>query len=356
MPPILQFILRRVIALFLSLIIITMLLYAGVMMTPAEVRVSLYYRPGAKSLTEEQIAHITQLYIERYHLNDPYPVQYAIWVKSLVEGNWGYSPTLKAEVLPELLRRTSATAELTLYSLLIFIPLGLAAGVVSGWNQRKGVDNTFRLAAFIGTSFPPFILSLLLIAIFYVGLGWFSPFRLDMSLSLKLESQKFVQYTGMYTIDGLLNHRWDVSLNALRHLVLPVITLSLYHWATLGRITRSVIIAERRKDYVVAARARGAREGMIMWKHAFRNTLAPSFTSLVLSAASLVTGVFVVEMIYSYGGVSDLVVKSLSNIPDPAAALGFSVYSVLIVLVLMFIIDILLAVFDPRVREEVIES
>jgi ABC-type dipeptide/oligopeptide/nickel transport system permease component len=356
MPPFLQFLLRRVIAVIISLIVITMLLYAGVMMTPAETRVSLYYRPGAKGMTEEQIARVTQLYIDRYHLNDPFPVQYFMWAKSLVQGTWGYSPTLREDVLPALARRTPATAELTLYSLLLFIPLGLLGGVVSGWNQRKAVDNTFRLTAFIATSFPPFILSMILIAAFYVALGWFAPFRLNMGLSMKLEAQGFIQYSGMYTIDGLLNHRLDVTLDAFRHLVMPVVTLSLYHWATLGRITRSVIIAERRKDYVVAARARGANEATLMWKHAFRNTLAPSFTSLALSAASLVTGVFVIEMIYSYAGISDLIVKSMMGIPDPAAALGFSVYSVLIVLVLMFVIDILLAVFDPRVREEVIES
>ncbi len=356
MPPFLQFLLRRIIALFLSLIVITMLLYAGVMLTPAETRVSLYYHPGNAPLTEEQLAHITQLYIEKFHLNDPYPVQYWIWVKSLLQGDWGYSPTIREDVLPALISRTPATAELTLYSLFLFIPLGLVAGVISGWNQRKAVDNTFRLAAFIATSFPPFILSILLVAVFYVGLGWFSPFRLDMSLSLKLDAQGFIQYTGMYTIDGFLNRRLDITLNALRHLVLPVITLSMFHWATLGRITRSVIIAERKKDYVIASRARGAPENMIMWRHAFRNTLAPSLTSLGLSVASLVTGVFVVEMIYSYSGVSYMVIKSMTDVPDPAAALGFAVYSVLIVLALMFVIDILMAVFDPRVREEIIQS
>ena len=356
MPPFLHFLLRRIIAVPITLVIITMLLYAGVMLTPPETRVSLYYNPGGQHLTEEQIAHSKAVYIEKFHLNDPFIIQYLTWVKSLMQGTWGFSPVLREDVLPALIRRTPATAELTLYSILLFIPLGLVSGVVSGWNQRKAVDNTFRLAAFVSTSFPPFILSILLIAVFYAGLGWFAPFRLNMALSMKLQAQGFIQYTGMYTVDGLLNHRLDVTWDAFRHLVMPVITLSLYHWATLGRITRSTIIAERRKDYIVAAKARGDTESILMWKHAFRNTLAPSLTSLALSAASLVTGVFVIEIIFSYAGISDMILKSMLGIPDPAAALGFSVYSVLIVLALMFIIDILLAVFDPRVREEVIQS
>jgi peptide/nickel transport system permease protein len=218
------------------------------------------------------------------------------------------------------------------------------------------VDNLFRLAAFIATSFPPFILSILLIAVFYVGLGWLAPARLNVMLEMKLQAQEFIHYTGLYTLDGLLNRRLDVTLDAFRHLVMPVITLCLYHWATLGRVTRSTILVERRKEYIIAARSRGVKENTLMWKHAFRNTLAPSLTSLALSTASLITGVFVIEIIFSFSGVSDLIVKAMTQVPDPAAALGFAVYSVTVVLLLMFVMDLILAVFDPRVREEVIQS
>ena len=356
MPTFLKFILRRIVAIPISLIIITMLLYAGVMLTPPEVRVTLYYTPRNPNLTEAQIAHINEVKMETYHLRDPFPIQYLYWAKTFLQGTWGYSPVLREDVLPALVRRTPATAELTLYSLLLFIPLGLVSGVVAGWNQRKAVDNIFRLAAFISTSFPPFILSIMMIAIFYVSLGWLAPSRLSTTLAMDLAAQGFIRYTGMYTLDGLLNHRLDVTWDALRHLAMPVVTLSLYHWATLGRITRSAIITEKTKEYIIAARARGVHENTVMWKHAFRNTLAPSFTSLALSAASLLTGVFVVEIIYAYNGISDLIVKSTTLVPDPAAALGFSVYSVMIVLGLMLVMDILLAVFDPRVREEVIQS
>ncbi len=351
-----KFLFRRIIAIPISLIVITMLLYAGVMLTPPEVRVSLYYRPNAKTMTEEQIARATEIYITKYHLRDPFLIQYGYWVKSLFEGTWGYSPSLHEDVLPALLKRTPATAELTLYSFLLFVPIGLISGVVAGWKQRKAVDNVFRLAAFSATSFPPFILSILLIAIFYVNLGWFATSRLNLSLAMNLDLQGFIHYTGLYTIDGLLNRRLDVTWDAIRHLAMPVFTLSLYHWATLGRITRASIISERTKEYIIAAKARGASERMLMWKHAFRNTLAPSFTSLALSTASLVTGVFVVEIIFSYYGLSSVIVNSIQGVPDPAAALGFAVYSVIIVLTLMAIFDILLAIFDPRVRSEVFQA
>ena len=90
--------------------------------------------------------------IERYHLNDPYPVQYFYWIGSLLRGNWGYSPTLQEDVLSAIVRRTPATAELTLYAMLLFIPLGLISGVIAGSRQNRGSDMRFRLSAFIATS------------------------------------------------------------------------------------------------------------------------------------------------------------------------------------------------------------
>jgi len=94
----------------------------------------------------------------------------------------------------------------------------------------------------------------------------------------------------------------------------------------------------------------------VMWRHAFRTILAPSLTSVGLSAASLLTGTFIVEIIFSMHGVSEVLANSMKSGSDAPAALGFAVYSVIMVLVLMFFVDILQAVFDPRIREEVLKS
>jgi len=128
----------------------------------------------------------------------------------------------------------------------------------------------------------------------------------------------------------------------------------LYHWATLGRLTRSTIIETRKREYIVSARARGFVERRVLWRHAFRNALAPALTSMGLSAASLLTGVFVVEIIFDINGVSEVITKAMSGVPDAPAALGFAVYSVILVLVLMFVLDVVQALVDPRVRAEVL--
>ena len=221
--------------------------------------------------------------------------------------------------------------------------------------RRRGghFDIAMRGTAFTATSIPSFVVALLLIAFFYVGLHWFPPERLSTEIAIYVRSNEFTRFTGLVTVDGILNHRPDITLDALRHLVLPVVALSLIYWATLSRVTRITMIEELQKDYIMAARARGISEQKIVWKHAFRNSLTPTLTFSALSAASLFTGVFVVERIFSIKGISDMTM-SVIEIADPPVVLGFAIYSVAAVLTIMLVLDILQAIFDPRVRDGVL--
>jgi peptide/nickel transport system permease protein len=356
MPPFLQFVIRRFLVIPISLIIITMVLYGGVMLTPPEARAMLFYPPNKHVVSEEAERKFKEMLVETHHLRDPYLVQYGLWAQSLLEGTWGYSPTMKMDVLPALIERTPATLELTFYSLLVFIPLGLISGVAAGWKPYQRRDNLFRAVAFVGMTVPPFILAIIFLSIFYVNLKWFAPERINYVYGYEIAKETYRSFTGFYTIDALLNWRLDILGDALRHLAMPVFTLALYNWATLGRITRSMIIGQRNQEYIVSARARGLTERRVVWKHAFRSVLAPSLTSIGLSAASILTGAFIVEIIYNTHGVSEVLTTSLSGIPDAPAALGFAVYSVIMVLTLMFVIDVLQAILDPRIREEVLKS
>jgi peptide/nickel transport system permease protein len=263
----------------------------------------------------------------------------------------GYSPSLEGNVFEMLLRRTPVTAELALYSFLMFIPFGIAAGLHAGWRPGERFDLIFRTMAYAATSLPPFVVALVLLGAFYVFVDWFPPGRLSAEYTQAVRSAEFHSFTGMLTIDSLLNGRVDIFIDAGRHLVLPVITLSLLHLATLGRIVRSSVLLERRKDYLTAARAHGVPEKRVQWRHALRNILSPALSSSALAAASLFTGVFMVEIIFDMKGVADLVVKGASLGMDVPLTMGFSIYSVTMVLVVMFVLDILRAVFDPRARE-----
>ncbi|MEN6410648.1 MAG: ABC transporter permease [Anaerolineaceae bacterium] len=365
MPNIITFLIRRFFSFILTFLLVTLVLYGLAMFTPVETRADLYMPKigGSREIPPERLQKLKDNIIERYGLNKPFPVQYFNWLIRLPQGEWGYSPSAKMDVLPALLERAPNTAELILYSLLVFIPFGIISGVKAGSKAGSAADVRFRMAAFIGASIPPFILALFLLSIFWVGLYWFPTGRLSTQLSALVASADFTQYTGLLTIDGLLNGRPDVSLDALRHLVLPVFTLSLVHWATLGRITRAVTIAEMDRDYVLAARSHGISEKRIRWRHVLRNVLVPALNSSALSIASLVTGLFVIEKIFLYNGISSMFTSSIgyvpgipglvtiTGVPDVVGALGFAVFSVVVVLCLMLILDILQAIIDPRIRE-----
>jgi ABC-type dipeptide/oligopeptide/nickel transport system permease component len=337
-----RFLVRRLAIMLLTLVLITTVLFSIMMLVPPEVRAEMYASKG-RGRTPLIFT------VRQYKLDDPYLVQYGRWTLGLLRGDWGYSPSLQQDVLPALLRRTGVTAELTLYSLLLFIPLGLASGVMAGWKRGRPWDRGFRLVAFIATSIPPFVLGLMLLSIFYVGLHWFPVGRISIPKEMIVDSSAFRTFTGLITIDGLLNGRLDVSLDALRHLVLPVLTLSLAHWAVLGRLTRAAVIDELGQEYMTAAVGRGMSLRRAVWKHALRNALLPGLSSIAVSAATLVTGVFVVEVIFVLPGVSEIIVRSSGA--DIPAAMGFAVYAVLLVLPLMLILDVLQAAVDPRVRE-----
>jgi peptide/nickel transport system permease protein len=204
MPPLLRFIIYRLISIPLTLVVITLTLYGFVMLTPPEVRASMYFPEGFNPdrLSPDELDRLVASIIQRRHLDDPFPVQYALWAGNLARGEWGWSPVLKERVLPALIRRTPVTAELTLYSLLVTDPLGILSGVVAGSQKDRRADHRFRLTAFVVTSMPPFILAILLMAIFYVMLHWFPPGRISTVTNLELRPPDYQTYTGLLTIDG----------------------------------------------------------------------------------------------------------------------------------------------------------
>lgn len=351
MASLLKFLLRRLLSILATLFVITAIIYGIVLLAPVESRARLYMGKRTRPfMPPEMEKRFIEQVIREHGLDDPYPVQYFRWASRLLQGEWGWSPVLRSGVLDALLARTPATLELTLYSLLLFIPLGLASGAVAGWRRGSVTDQGFRLSAFVATSIPPFILGLVLLSVFYVGLHWFLPGYLSTNENLAVRSSSFQMLTGLMTVDGLLNGRLDVSADAARHLVLPVVTLSLFHWATLGRVTRASLLEEVNKGYIVAAQSRGLPERRVLWGHAVPNVLVPSLTSTAVAAASLITGVYVVEVVFDWPGVSKLITYSMWE-PDVGLAAGFAVYSVLAVLSVMFLLDVIMVVVDPRLRQ-----
>ncbi len=356
MPPAIGFLLRRLLTVPVTLLIITATLYAIVMLVPPERRAYLYLPP--KINPEDILADDPRLQdiILRNHLRDPYPVQYFGWLGKLLQGDWGWSTAAHQEVLPFLLARTPVTLELLLYATLLFLPIGLLTGIIAAARRGRRIDHGVQLAAFVGTSIPAFVMALVMISLFYVGLQWFPLNRISDPTSAAMRQMGFHYYTGMLTIDGLLNGRPDIALEALHHLALPALTLAVAQWATLSRITRASVSEEIDREYVTVAHAKGLYNRQVILNHAARNALVPILTASALAAAALVSNLYIVEVLFNFHGVSDVFLMITGQAAqfatfDPAPALGLAVYTVTLVLLIMLALDILQLVVNPRLRE-----
>lgn len=349
--PFLTFLFRRFLTALATFFIITAVIYAMSLVVPAEDRARLYLPEKIRYLEADAIRLYLDNAIAQYGLDDPFPIQYGRWLGQLARGDWGFSAILRTDVFSAIAVRSPATLELTLYSILLYIPIGLFVGTFIAWRQGRSVDRAVRLGSYFITAIPPFVLGLVLIAIIYVQLGFLDLSRIGYAEKAVIQSDGFLPLTGLITIDGLLNLRLDITWQALRHLVMPVVTLAALHLATLILVTRTSVSEELQKEYVLVAKGMGLKDRRILFVFALRNALLPALTHSALTAAQLVTGVYVVEAIFNWHGASELITESMgSGIPDIQLALGFSVYSIIVVLGIVLLLDIVQALVDPRIR------
>jgi ABC-type dipeptide/oligopeptide/nickel transport system permease component len=352
MGSLLKFLARRVFFAMLTTILVSVAMYFVVYLAPVDVRVELFmpknFGPRA---TEEDIARYRERVIQKNHLNDAFFVQYYYWGRNFIENQWGYSPSLQQYVLPAVLSRSPVTIELTICSMLLIMPLSLFGGMYAAHKKDKPSDLLVRLLSTSTAYIPLFVLAYILLALFYVNFKWATLNNLD--ISGLVASEGFHPYTGMSLLDGLLNGRLDIALKALRRLALPVLTIAATQWAYLSRIIRNSTIEELRKDYVLGAKARGASQYQIFIKHILKNTSSVFLSNTAMAAASIVTGVFVVERIFVIPGVSDILFRHSSYIPDAVAVVGFAFYCVLMVLILMLVLDVINAAINPLISREV---
>lgn len=355
MSSFLKYLAGRILIAIITIFLVSVVMFGIIYLSPLETRISLFMPPNVPMrvlIDEEAFKRLENRIIEENHLNDSFPIQYGLWVKNSYQNKGGWSPTLRMEVLPALLARTPATLELTLYSLIMISALTLFSGMQAARFKDRPADYLIRILSVSASAIPLFILALFLMAIFYINLKWTSMTGLDMSL---LESKGgFHAYTGVMTLDGLFNGRMDVTLTAFRRLLLPVLTITASQWAVLTRITRNSAIEELQKEYVLAAKARGASNQFILWHHVFRNILAVFLTNTALSASGIVTGVFIVECIFLWPGVSEILYHTGSFVPDAPAVIGFAIYSVIVVLSIMLILDMIQALVHPTISQSML--
>jgi len=350
-----NYIIRRLLILPLILFGVTVLIFGMLQFLSPEERSALYVRDIPHN--EAAMSAI----IKRYGLDDPIYLQYWHWLVGRVDsatgdirggilrGDFGYSRSQSQPVIDLLKRRFPATVELALYTILPIIVIGVYLGILAAVNHNKFIDQMARVFAILGHSLPSFVLGLLLLLFFYANLQWFPPGRLSDWASAAVRSSSFNSYTSLITIDALLNGRFDIFLDALRHLVLPVITLSTINWATYLRVTRSSMLETLRQEYVVTARAKGLKERDVIIDHARPNALIPVATLGGFTVAGLLGGAVITETIFNYPGIGQAAGAAAATL-DVIAVLSFTLLSGLILIVANLVVDVMYAFLDPRVR------
>lgn len=344
-----SYVLRRLLVLPAIIFLVTLILFSLLWQLPVEVRAKLYVPTTNKFLLPDEEAELVQRAIRLYSLDQPWPVQYLRWLRLLATGNWGYSGYWQQPVLEGLLQRTPATAELVLASMVPCAALSLIMGNMAARYRSRFPDHAIRGATFLGWAFPSFILGLILLNVFYAWLQWFPPGRLSVSAGAILHSDQFRIYTGMHTVDALLNLDLRVFWDAVTHLVLPAVSLGLAEWALLTRIMRSSMLDVLRRDYVTTARSKGAPEAQVFSRHVRRNALLPVVSTGGVAVSMLMSGVVVVESIFNINGVGSAAAEAMAG-TDIQVAVGFAVFTCIVTVTASLIADLLYAVVDPRVR------
>jgi len=287
--------------------------------------------------------------IKQYGLDKPFYIKYVNYLDQIIHGNLGWSVTLNEPVTETIVQRFPATIELAIYAIIPIIFIGIWLGVVAAVHHNGFIDQILRVVALIGYSVPAFVLGLVLLFIFYGVLGWLPPGRLGLSFDMIYNSPVFHHYTGLVTIDALLNGRIWMFLDAIKHLIDPVITLSFLSWAGLLRITRSSMLESLGQDYVRTARAKGLSENVVINKHARRNALIPATTVAGLMFIGILGGVVITETIFNFPGIGSLMAQASEQL-DYATVLGLTLVYGLVTVIGNLIVDVSYALIDPRVR------
>ncbi len=350
-----NYIIRRLLLVPLLLFGVTLIIFAMLQFISPTERAALYVRDLPRN--SQQINSIIRL----YGLDQPLYVQYWNWLVGTIDprngerhggiiyGDFGYSRTGSQPVVQLIRNRFPNTLDLALWAVGPVILVGIWLGVQAAVHQNGVIDQFARIFSIVGTSLPTFVFGLLVLMLFYAKWRIFLPGRVSDWANVAIFAENFRHYTSLLTIDSLLNGRFDIFLDVLRHMFLPILTLSYISWATFVRVTRSSMLETLRMDYVTTARSKGLMEKDIINKHARPNAMIPVVTLAGFQIISMLGGVVITETVFNYPGIGQAFAGAASQL-DVITVLGLALFNGLILIVSNLAVDILYAVVDPRVR------
>ena len=287
-----------------------------------------------------EVAHLARI----YGLDDPLIVQYGHYLRNLLHGNLGFSFVTRRNVRTDIATFLPATIELAGYAMLVGFALALITGTVAAYRRGTSADAAGRLSAIAGLSLPVFWMALLLQLLFHTELGWL-PLggRLDPTVTPP------PHITGLLTVDSLLTGNFATFINAVEHLVLPVVVLAAGVYGLMVRIMRTSVLDSLGEEYVRTAEAKGLSRWRVLRRHVLRNAMLPAVTVLGLEFGLLAAGVFVVESVFQWPGIGNYAFQAIQA-NDYNATMGATLVIAVMYVVINLIVDIVYLYLDPRIR------
>lgn len=315
----LKFILKKLLLMIPMLIVISLIVYLGLKSTGVD--------PISSMIPPEVISQNPELaeqMREELGFNDPVIVQYARWLGNIVRGDFGY--TLKNEKIIDIIAaRLPYTLELSVYAMLFSAVIGIGIGIISAIRQNGIVDYIGRVLAVLGQAVPQFLVGIILIWIFSIKLGWFPA-------------------SNRVSPDAT-----NAFVDAFQHLFLPVTTLTIGMVAVLMRYARNTMLDVLNSDYIKTARSKGIPEWKVYIKHGFRNAMRPVLVILCFRLPMLIGGSVVIESVFGWPGIGSIITQSVVSGDYPVIMVTTLMVAAAI-LVASFLVDVLTAALDPRVR------
>jgi peptide/nickel transport system permease protein len=354
-----RFLIRRLISalpVLLGILLVTFVMARGIRGDPCR---SIY----GERATQEQCDRFN----ERNGLDQPVPIQFLIYMRNFASGDLGDSFRLGKPVTEILAERLPVTIELAFAALVIATLIGVPLGVISAYRHNSAVDVTTMLGANIGISMPVFWLGLMLSYLFAVILKE-TPFALPPSgrLTPGMNPAPYYQvwewvaagetppslwvFFGRFTLfNSLITGNWELFGDALRHLILPAITVGTIPLAIIARMTRSALLESLHQDYVRTARAKGIAERNVVFRHAFRNAMLPVVTIIGLSFGSLFSGAVLTETVFGLTGIGRTLYEGITA-RDYNVVQSVTLVAAFAFVIINLLVDMLYGILDPRIR------
>ena len=324
----LRYIVMRIGYLLFVLLIISMILFGIFKLVPGDpARMMLEGQRTSLKPEEYDILYLEMR--ETLGLDDPIIVQYFKWVPEMLKGNFGYSIQYRRPVAEVLEAPMANTIKLNLITMFMVFGITVPLGITTAVRKYSTYDNVVQVGSVIGYSIPCFVVALIFIVIFSINLGWFP---ISGSNSAGLDGSGF---------SGMLDSLW--------HMALPIIVMTFGSLGGITRYVRGVMIESLQQDYIRTARAKGLKEKVVIYVHAFRNSLIPLVTILTGWLVSLFGGSVIIESIFNWNGMGSLLITSLRQ-QDFSLSMAVQIFFVILVLVGNIIMDLGYCLVDPRIK------